>query len=217
MEWLYSLFLEHSALQAVVVLSLISAIGLGLGRVHFWGISLGVTFVFFAGILAGHFGLSVDPQMLNYAESFGLVIFVYSLGLQVGPGFFSSFRKGGVTLNMLALGVVLLGTLLTVVASYATGISLPDMVGILCGATTNTPALGSLVRIHWSIESMHWLLDYNLLQDKVKRKSAKAARNLDTIQRIVHAVFSIWKGLRKKRDDKRRGMAELMCNSQDLF
>ena len=107
MEWLSSLFLEHSALQAVVVLSLISAIGLGLGRVHFWGISLGVTFVFFAGILAGHFGLSVDPQMLNYAESFGLVIFVYSLGLQVGPGFFSSFRKGGVTLNMLALGVVL--------------------------------------------------------------------------------------------------------------
>ena len=143
MEWLSSLFLEHSALQAVVVLSLISAIGLGLGRVHFWGISLGVTFVFFAGILAGHFGLSVDPQMLNYAESFGLVIFVYSLGLQVGPGFFSSFRKGGVTLNMLGLGVVLLGTLLTVVASYATGISLPDMVGILCGATTNTPALGA--------------------------------------------------------------------------
>ncbi len=136
MEWLYSLFLEHSALQAVVVLSLISAIGLGLGRVHFWGVSLGVTFVFFAGILAGHLGLSVDPQMLNYAESFGLVIFVYSLGLQVGPGFFSSFRKGGVTLNMLALGVVLLGTLLTVVASYATGVSLPDMVGILCGATT---------------------------------------------------------------------------------
>ena len=140
MEWLYNLFLEHSALQAVVVLSLISAIGLGLGRVHFWGVSLGVTFVFFAGILAGHFGLSVDPQMLNYAESFGLVIFVYSLGLQVGPGFFSSFRKGGVTLNMLALAVVLLGTLLTVVASYATGVSLPDMVGILCGATTNTPA-----------------------------------------------------------------------------
>lgn len=81
--------------------------------------------------------------MLNYAESFGLVIFVYSLGLQVGPGFFSSFRIGGVTLNMLALGVVLLGTLLTVVASYATGVSLPDMVGILCGATTNTPALGA--------------------------------------------------------------------------
>ena len=99
--------------------------------------------VFFAGILAGHFGLSIDPQMLNYAESFGLIIFVYALGLQVGPGFFSSFRKGGVTLNMLAIAVVILGTFLAVVCSYTTGVSLPNMVGILCGATTNTPALGA--------------------------------------------------------------------------
>ena len=143
MEWLYSLFIEHSALQAVVVLSLISAIGLGLGKIHVCGISLGVTFVFFAGILAGHFGLSIDPQMLNYAESFGLIIFVYALGLQVGPGFFSSFRKGGVTLNMLAIAVVILGTFLAVVCSYTTGVSLPNMIGILCGATTNTPALGA--------------------------------------------------------------------------
>lgn len=143
MDWLYSLFVEHSALQAVIVLSLISAIGLGLGKVRVCGISLGVTFVFFTGILSGHFGLSIDPQMLNYAESFGLILFVYALGLQVGPGFFSSFRQGGVQLNLLAIGVVLVGTLLAVLGSYACGISLPDMVGILCGATTNTPALGA--------------------------------------------------------------------------
>lgn len=143
MDWLYSLFVEHSALQAVIVLSLISAIGLGLGKVRVCGISLGVTFVFFTGILSGHFGLSIDPQMLNYAESFGLVLFVYALGLQVGPGFFSSFRQGGIQLNLLAIGVVLVGTLLAVLGSYACGISLPDMVGILCGATTNTPALGA--------------------------------------------------------------------------
>lgn len=143
MEWLTSLFIEHSALQAVVVISLISAIGLGLGKIHIMGISLGVTFVFFAGILAGHLGLSVDPQMLNYAESFGLVVFVYALGLQVGPGFFSSFRKGGLALNTIALGVVLIGTAMTVIFSMTTGVSLPDMVGILCGATTNTPALGA--------------------------------------------------------------------------
>lgn len=143
MDWLYSLFVEHSALQAVIVLSLISAIGLGLGKVRVCGISLGVTFVFFTGILSGHFGLSIDPQMLNYAESFGLVLFVYALGLQVGPGFFSSFRQGGVQLNLLAIGVVLVGTLLAVLGSYACGIPLPDMVGILCGATTNTPALGA--------------------------------------------------------------------------
>lgn len=143
MEWLNSLFIEHSALQAVVVISLISAIGLGLGKIHVMGISLGVTFVFFAGILAGHLGLSVDPQMLNYAESFGLVVFVYALGLQVGPGFFSSFRKGGFRLNTIAMGVVLIGTLMTVMLSIITEVSLPDMVGILCGATTNTPALGA--------------------------------------------------------------------------
>ena len=75
---------------------------------------------------------------------------------------------------------------------------------------TDTPALGAYVRDHWSIESLHWGLDVNLLQDRIKRKSPKAARNLDTIQRIVHSVFSIWKGLRKKRSDKRKGMAELM-------
>lgn len=143
MEWLSNLFIEHSALQAVVVLSVISAIGLGLGKIHILGVSLGVTFVFFVGILAGHFGISIDPQMLNYAESFGLVIFVYALGLQVGPGFFSSFRKGGVTLNLLATGVVLLGTLLAIAASFINGIALPDIIGVLCGAVTNTPALGA--------------------------------------------------------------------------
>lgn len=143
MRWLDSILTDHSALQAVIVISLISALGLGLGKIRILGVSLGVTFVFFMGILAGHLGLSVDSQMLNYAESFGLVLFVYALGLQVGPGFFSSFRKGGVVLNMLALGVVGLGTVLAVVFSSITEVSLPDMVGILCGATTNTPALGA--------------------------------------------------------------------------
>ena len=130
-------------MQALAVLSLISAIGLGLGKVRILGVSLGVTFVFFAGILAGHLGLSIDPQMLTYAESFGLVVFVYALGLQVGPGFFSSFRSGGMQLNVLAIAVVLVGTLMALLGSWGLNISLPDMVGILCGATTNTPALGA--------------------------------------------------------------------------
>ncbi len=143
MEWFANLLTEQTALQAVIVISLISAVGLALGKIHIMGVSLGVTFVFFAGILAGHLGLSVNPQMLNYVESFGLVLFVYALGLQVGPGFFSSFRKGGVELNMLALGVVFIGTAMTVIFHLTSGVSLPDMVGILCGATTNTPALGA--------------------------------------------------------------------------
>ena len=143
MEWLNNLFFSHSPLQAVVIISIIIAAGLGLGKIRFFGISLGVTFVFFAGILAGHLGFSIDPKMLSYAESLGLVLFVYELGLQVGPGFFSSFRKGGVQLNMLAMGVVLLGTLMAVALSYATLTPMSEMVGILCGATTNTPALGA--------------------------------------------------------------------------
>lgn len=143
MEWIYSIFLEHSALQAIIILSLITAIGISLGKIRIGGISLGVTFVFFMGIVAGHLGISLNPDMLNYAETFGLVLFVYSLGLQVGPGFFSAFRKEGTQLNMLGLGVILLGTAMTIGISYAAQIPLKDMIGVLCGATTNTPALGA--------------------------------------------------------------------------
>lgn len=143
MEWLSSIFIEHSAMQAVIVLAIIIAAGLGLGKFRLWGVSLGVTCVFFTGILAGHLGFSIDPNMLNYAESFGLVLFVYELGLQVGPGFFSSFRQGGIQLNMLSFGVILLGTLMAILISRLEGIPMSDMVGILCGATTNTPALGA--------------------------------------------------------------------------
>lgn len=142
-DWLYTLINSHTAIQAVIIISLICAVGLMLGKLRLCGISLGVTFVFFAGIFAGHIGLSIDPQMLIYAEDFGLVVFVYALGLQVGPGFFSSFRKGGISLNMLAVAVIIIGTLLAVVLSMLMGVSIPDMVGILSGATTNTPALAA--------------------------------------------------------------------------
>ncbi len=143
MEWLESAILPHSALQAVIVLSLIVAVGLGLGKIKICGITLGVTWVFFAGILAGHVGLSIDHQMLLYAESFGLVLFVYELGLKVGPGFFSSFRTGGVKLNVLGLTLVMLGTLLAVAMTLGFSIPMADMVGIIAGATTNTPSLGA--------------------------------------------------------------------------
>lgn len=143
MNWLQDTFLSHSAVQAVIIISLICAIGLSLGKIRFRGITLGVTFVFFIGILAGSLGLSLDPSMLGYAESFGLVLFVYTLGLQVGPGFISSFRIGGRDLTLLSLGVVLLGTLMALIPVWVGQAELPDMMGVLCGATTNTPALGA--------------------------------------------------------------------------
>ena len=143
MNWFESLFFEQSALQAVCVISVIIAIGLGLGKLRVCGISLGVTFVFFTGIVAGHFGLAIDPAILKYAEDFGLMLFVYELGLKEGPGFFSSFRTGGIKLNMLGLGLVLAGTATAIALSYLLAIPMTDMVGILSGATTNTPSLGA--------------------------------------------------------------------------
>lgn len=143
MNWLMNTLITPSPIQAVIVICLISALGLGLSKLRFKGISLGVTYVFFFGILAGAVGLQVDSQMLAYAESFGLILFVYTLGLQVGPGFMSTFRKGGTTLNLLALGVVALGTVIALVAGATGLLPLQDMMGVLCGATTNTPALGA--------------------------------------------------------------------------
>ena len=143
MDWINGLFNIPSALQAMVVISLICSIGLLLGKIRFGGISLGVAFVFFFGIAVGNFGLQIDRQMLMYCENFGLVLFVYTLGLHVGPNFFGSFRNEGTWLNMWAMWVILLGTLMTVGMTYVLGVPMSDMVGILCGATTNTPALGA--------------------------------------------------------------------------
>lgn len=143
MNWLQEAFLEPTMVQAVIIISLVSALGLYFGRIKIFGISLGITFVFFAGILAGHLGIVVNKDMLYFAQSFGLILFVYALGLQVGPGFFSSLKKGGVAMNMMGLGVILLGLIMTVGLHWVTGVSLSNMVGLLCGAVTNTPALGA--------------------------------------------------------------------------
>ncbi len=143
MDWLTDTLFAPTAVQAVIVICLICALGLALGNIRFRGVSLGVTYVFFIGILAGALGLQVDSQMLSYAESFGLILFVYTLGLQVGPGFVSAFRQGGTQLNLLAVGVVLIGTLMALVTGWTGLLSLQDMMGVLCGATTNTPALGA--------------------------------------------------------------------------
>lgn len=143
LDWLKTLFIDHSPMQAIIVVSLISSIGIGLGKIRIFGISLGTAFIFFVGILAGHLGLTIDTQMLMYIQSFGLVLFVYALGLQVGPGFFSSLRSDGIRLVTPSIAVVILGTIFAIALSYALNIPLSDMSGILCGATTNTPALGA--------------------------------------------------------------------------
>ena len=143
MDWLSEIFIEQSYIQAILTLSLICAAGLALGKIKIGGVSLGISFVFFAGILAGHFGLKINPDMLLLAQNFGLIIFIYSLGVQVGPGFFSAFKKGGIKLNALSLALALTGTALTVGLHWLSGVPMPEMMGLFSGAATNTPMLGA--------------------------------------------------------------------------
>lgn len=145
MHWLIDIFTQTSSAQTVLLLTAISIVGLLLGRIRIGKFSLGGSFVFFAAIAMGHFahraGLQTNDSMMDIAKNFGLVIFVYALGLQMGPGFFSSLRKGGLKLNLSAMMVTVLGSLLAVAAAFILGLGIPDTMGILSGATTNTPAM----------------------------------------------------------------------------
>ena len=143
MNWFIELFTQQTFIQAVMILSVICAAGLALGKIKIKGISLGVTFVFFAGIIAGHFNIKINPEMLAIAQNFGLILYIYALGLQVGPGFFSSFKQGGIKLNLLSIGLLLIGSLMAVAVHWTTGTSISDTVGLLAGAVTNTPMLGA--------------------------------------------------------------------------
>ena len=143
MEWLHALIFGEGIAHSVLILSAVIAIGVFLGKVKVAGISLGVTWILFTGILFSHFGMRMDPHTLHFVREFGLILFVYSIGLQVGPGFFSSFKKGGLRLNMLASLIVLLGVVTAYVLHLTTGIGITTMVGILSGAVTNTPGLGA--------------------------------------------------------------------------
>ncbi len=143
MDWLINLFTSNSVAHSVLILGLTIAIGLLLGRIKFGSISLGITWVLFVGILLSHFGLGIDAEICHFVKEFGLILFVYSIGLQVGPGFFSSLKEGGITLNSLAILIVLLGCITCYVIHRITGEELTTMIGVLSGAVTNTPGLGA--------------------------------------------------------------------------
>ena len=146
MDWLQNLLFDENSIAHIVLLySFVIAVGVLLGKIKFFGVSLGVTFVLFTGIVCGHFGLTGNTQILTFLQDFGLILFVFCIGLQVGPSFFSSFKKGGIAMNLVAMGIVALNIAVAVALYYGLngGIDLPMMVGILCGAVTNTPGLGA--------------------------------------------------------------------------
>ena len=146
MNWLESLLWDPASVAHIVCLyAFVISLGVLLGKIKFFGVSLGVTFVLFTGILMGHFGFTGEIHILHFLREFGLILFVFCIGLQVGPSFFSSFKKGGMTLNLLAVGIVLLNIVVTLAIYFlANGrVELPMMIGILYGAVTNTPGLGA--------------------------------------------------------------------------
>ena len=143
MEWLYSLFFGGGIAHAVLTFALVITIGILLGKVKICGVSLGITWILFVGIALSHFGMTVDEEVRHFVQEFGLILFVFSIGLQVGPGFFSSFKHGGMTLVACAAAIVLLGVATAYAVHLATGTPIPTMVGILSGAVTNTPGLGA--------------------------------------------------------------------------
>lgn len=145
MSWFDSLCSGYlNTANTVLLYAIIISIGVFLGKFKIRGISLGITWVLFVGIFAGHLGLQIEPNTLLFIKDFGLILFVFCIGLQVGPSFFSSFKKGGITLNMLAMGIVFLNIIVALGLYFLDGsIELPMMVGVLFGAVTNTPGLGA--------------------------------------------------------------------------
>ncbi len=159
MNWINELIWGQGVGHSILLLSFVIALGIQLGKIKIFGVSLGITFVLFVGIIMGHFGITINPHVIHFFQEFGLILFVYSVGMQVGPGFFSSFRQGGITLNMLACGVIFLGVLTTIVIHYVTNIPMPTMVGILSGAVTNTPGLGAAQQ---AFSDMHGVSDNSI-------------------------------------------------------
>ena len=156
MNWINDLLWGECIGHSILLLSFVIAAGIQLGKIKVFGVSLGITLVLFVGIILGHFGFTINHNVIHFFKEFGLILFVYSVGMQVGPGFFSSFKQGGITLNMLACGIVFLGVLTAVILHYATGIPMPTMVGILSGAVTNTPGLGAAQQ---AFSDMHGVSD----------------------------------------------------------
>ena len=213
MEWLVNLFTGDGIATAVIVLALTIAIGLFLNRIKFGSVSLGVTWVLFVGIVLSHFGLTINPEICHFIKEFGLILFVYSIGIQVGPSFISSLRDGGIKLNMLAMLIIFLGCLICYGIHIITGEELTTMVGVLSGAVTNTPGLGAaqsvagdkastmatayavayplgVVGIILSMLLIRWIFRIKIEREASKATRSDAPRTVRIDVRVTnHAIF----------------------------
>ncbi len=152
MDWLKELFFGSGIAHSVAIFALVIFIGVALGKIKLAGISLGVTMVLFVGIVVSHYGMRIDEHILHFTKEFGLILFVFAIGLQVGPSFFSSFKKGGLKMNILAVNMVLMAVFLTWLIHFITKTPMSTMVGVLSGAVTNTPGLGAATQTYRDIK-----------------------------------------------------------------
>ena len=213
MDWLVNLFTGDGIATAVIVLALTIAIGLFLNRIKFGSVSLGVTWVLFAGIVLSHFGLTINHEICHFIKEFGLILFVYSIGIQVGPSFISSLRDGGIKLNMLAMLIIFLGCCICYGIHIVTGEDLTTMVGVLSGAVTNTPGLGAaqsvagdkastmatayavayplgVVGIILSMLLIRWIFRIKIDREASKATRSDAPRTVRVDVRVTnHAIF----------------------------
>lgn len=154
MHWFINLLTEQSVAHTLLIISLVISFGLALGEIPFFKIKLGIAGVLFSGLAFGHFGITIDSHIMHFLREFGLILFVYAIGLQVGPGCVNSFLQNGIRLNIMAASIVILGAVITVVLSYFGNIEIPVAVGLFSGATTNTPSLAAAQEILGSMPTI---------------------------------------------------------------
>ena len=201
--------------QTILIFALVIAAGLWLGRYKVKGISIGSTWILFVGIIVSHFGFKPDPTALSFVKDFGLILFVFSIGLAVGPGFFHSFRKGGVTMNLLAVGMVLMAGATAVLIHLVTGEKMETMVGVMSGAVTNTPGLGA---------AQQTLSDVLTAQGESAASAAEAAAGLASSYAVAYplgvlaviALLIAFKSIFKIDPDKERKALDDEVSSQDM-
>lgn len=204
MEWLHDLFFGNGIAHSVLIISLVITLGIMLGRIKICGISLGITWILFVGIAMSHFGMHIDDSTRHFAQEFGLILFVFSIGLQVGPSFFSSFKHGGMKLIGCAVAIVLLGVLTAGVLHLVTDVPIPTMVGILSGAVTNTPGLGAAQQAY---------VDTTGLQDPSISMGYAVAYPLGVVGIILTLIFLRYV-LRVNFDQENRDLAALSQEHQ---
>lgn len=180
MTWIQDLIWNAGIAHSILITSLCIAIGVLLGKVKIFGVSLGVTMVLFVGILLGEMGLTIPAELLHFLKEFGLILFVYAIGLQVGPGFFANFKKGGAVLNGLAVGGVLLSVIVTLVLYFITGTPIQTMAGVMSGAITNTPGLGA---------AQQTFLDLKGVEDETISQAYAAAYPLGVLGILFSIIF----------------------------